>query len=221
MLLGIYGDVHITKNMRALQDIWDVTATKSLYNMYDKFDEANVEMVVCLGDFFDAPRLEAKHLKLVLPILDNINNRSYPTYILLGNHESYDEESNILEYLTTYDNIIPITSPTEIEGMLFLPYYADPSKFNMEDKIVFTHHDIYGSALASGKTEAFFGISPEVFKDARIVMNGHVHLRSKVSDNIVNAGSILVSQQGELRLGDFPRYYTLDTKDLTQFDFSL
>lgn len=221
MIIGLFADPHITKNMRNLQEIWDVSAMSSIYHMYDKFDELNVECVVCLGDFFDAPRIEARSMNLVLPILDTINSRSYPTYILLGNHEADSRESNILDFLSSYDNIIPITHTADIEGMLFIPYYEDPSSVEIQNHhIVFTHHDIYGSELASGKTKAFFGVDTSVFNAARLVMNGHVHLKSRVSHNIVNAGSLLVSSQGELRVGDYPSYYLLDTSTchLQSFD---
>lgn len=213
MLIGVYGDVHLTKNMRTLQSVWDKCAKESFWNMYDHFDRLEVDKVVCLGDFFDTPRLEAKHMNLVLPILEDINNRSYPTYILLGNHEADDEKSNILDYLSMYENIVPVTLPLSEDGMRFLPYYCDPKEFKYyPDQIVFTHHDIYGSSLASGKTKAFFGIDPGVFKDAKLVLNGHVHLRSRVSDNIVNTGSLLSSCQGELVVGDYPAYYLLNTE---------
>jgi len=135
MLLGVYADPHLTKNMRALQSEWDITATKSMYYMYDKFDELNVEAVVCLGDFFDKPVIAAKHMQLVMPILKHMNERTYPTYLLLGNHEIDSDESNILDFLSMYDNIIPITTPTEIEDMLFLPYGIDPTEYSMKDKI--------------------------------------------------------------------------------------
>lgn len=214
MFIGVYGDCHLNKNMRSFQDVWNVTASKSIYHMYDKFDELGVELAVCLGDFLDTPRLEAKDLSLVLPILSNINERSYPTYILLGNHESYGEsgDCNILEYLRVYENIHPVTASYIMEDMCFIPYYEDPVNINMDDRIVFTHHDIYGSALASGKTSAFFGIDPKVFSRAKLVLNGHVHLKSKVCNNVVNAGSLLISQQGELKVGEYPSYYTVDTR---------
>lgn len=213
MKIGCYGDVHLTKNMRSLQDIWSISATQSIYHMYNEFDNQDVEMVVCLGDFFDTPRIEAKYINLVMPLLDSINSRTYPTYILLGNHEADSSESNILEFLSTYENIHPVTSTMMRENMLFIPYYDDPQLYDMyTDTIVFTHHDIYGSDLASGKTKAFFGLDPSIFKNAKLVMNGHVHLKSKVSSNILNAGSLLVSSQGELRVGDLPSYYILDTR---------
>lgn len=212
MLIGVYGDVHTTKNLRTLQHIWEPAVTKSILSMYDKFDERGVELAVCLGDFFDAPRLEAKHMKLVMNLLESMNNRTYPTYLLLGNHEIDSDESNILEYLNIYENIFPVTELTDIENLCFIPYSVNPEEVDTEGKIVFTHHDIYGSELASGATKAFFGLDPSIFSKAKLVMNGHVHLKSQVSKNVMNAGSLLTSQQGELRLGDFPSYYILDTK---------
>ena len=214
MFIGIFGDVHLTKNMRNLQTEWDVTATKSIYYMYDKFDELNVESAVCLGDFFDTPRIEAKHMQLVLPILKHINERTYPTYLLLGNHEIDSDQSNILDFLTSYENIIPVTSLTRVENMILVPYNVDPTELEYPPEcVVFTHHDIYGSELAGGKTKAFFGIDPDIFSSAKLVMNGHVHLKSKVRNNVINAGSLLVSSQGELRLGEYPEYYLLNTSD--------
>ena len=224
MKVGIFGDVHITKNMRSLQHIWEKSATESILNMYKTFDDEGVEFVVCLGDFFDTPRIEAKHLHLLLPIFNIMNTRSYPTFMILGNHEIDDDDHNILEYLSEYENIKPVTDyDIFMREFVFIPYNVNPldlsSKFT-KDMYVFTHHDIYGSELAGGKTKAFFGVDPSIFKEAKRVFNGHVHLKSKIPYNIINAGSILTSQQGELRLGDYPSYYVLDesTGTVTEYD---
>ena len=225
MRVGIFGDVHITKNMRTLQSIWEESAKKSIIEMYKLFDEEKVEAVICLGDFFDTPRIEAKHLHFLLPILSYINTRAYPTYMLLGNHEIDDDEHNILEYLSEYHNIKPVVDYDIIlQGDLTLiPYNVNPEELDsyyIHNHYVFTHHDIYGSELAGGKTKAFFGLDASIFKEAKRVFNGHVHLKSKIPYNIINAGSLLVSQQGELRVGDYPSYYILDTLsgDVVEYD---
>lgn len=219
MKVGIFGDVHLTKNMRNMQSTWENSAMKSILNMYKNFDEEKIDLAICLGDFFDKPIIEAKSLHLVLPILTMMNSKSYPTYILLGNHEVDDDEHNILEYLSEYVNIKPITdSDIIMNEFTLIPYIVNPEELPsefLEDKYVFTHHDIYGSALASGQTKAFFGINPEIFKNAKRVFNGHVHLKSKISTNIINAGSLLVSQQGELLVGDYPSYYILESESNT------
>lgn len=224
MKVGVYGDVHLTKNMRSMQSLWEESATSSIINMYKKFDEEKVEFAVCLGDFFDKPVIEAKSLHLVLPILNYMNTREYPTYLLLGNHEIDDHEHNILEYLSEYENIRPVTNWDIIrKDFLFIPYSVDPTELDedaFKDRYVFTHHDIYGSELASGKTRAFFGLDTSIFRGAKRVFNGHVHLKTRVYHNIVNAGSLLVSQQGELRVGEYPSYYILDSEsdDVVEYD---
>lgn len=226
MKVAVYGDSHITKNMRSLQNIWEDSVISSFTNMYKKFDEEKVEFAVGLGDLLDTPEIKAKHLHLLRPVFQMMNLRDYPTYLLLGNHEIESDDSNILEYLSEYENIIPVTDSDIIRNdFSFIPYNVNPEELDPEfikGRFVFTHHDIYGSDLASGKSKAFFGLNPEIFKDAKLVMNGHVHLRSQVAPNILNAGSLLVSQQGELRVGEYPKYYILNTnarKDyLTEYD---
>ena len=214
MKVGIYGDVHITKNMRTLQSTWEDSVLYSFADMYKKFDENKVDFVVGLGDLLDTPEIKAKHLYLLRSVFAMMNCRDYPTYLLLGNHEIESDESNILEFLSEYENIKPITDWEIIRNdFLFIPYNVYPGGLDPEyikDSYVFTHHDIYGSDLAGGKSKAFFGLDPDIFKDAKGVFNGHVHLKSKVSDNVLNAGSLVVSQHGELRVGDYPSYYILD-----------
>lgn len=224
MQVGIFGDCHLTKNMRTMQSIWEKSATDSILNMYNKFDEENVEFAICLGDFFDKPVIEAKSLHFILPILNYMNTRKYPTYLLLGNHEIDDYEHNILEYLSEYDNIKPVTNWDIIrDNFLFIPYNVNPEELIeniIENNYVFTHHDIYGSVLAGGKTKAFFGLDSSIFKSAKRVFNGHVHMKSRIHPNIVNAGSLLVSQQGELELGEYPSYYILDSEsgDVVEYE---
>lgn len=223
MNVAIYGDVHLTKKMSGIQSYWDDSALQVFSSMYDEFAQLNIESAICLGDFFDAPRLEAKSVKVVTEILSLINNSSFPTYFLLGNHEIFDEESNILDYLLEYDNIIPVTEVKEYEGKVFVPYNVsleDLPKDLIEGKYLFTHHDIYGSELAGGKVKASFGTNPEVLSSARRVFNGHVHLSSKFG-NIINVGSLLKSQQGELRTGECPCYYSLNTETGSIYKFPI
>lgn len=211
MNVAIYGDVHLTKKMSGIQSYWDDSALRVFSSMYNRFSELNIESAICLGDFFDAPRLEAKSVKVVTEILSLINSSTFPTYFLLGNHEIFDEESNILDYLLEYDNIIPVTEVKEYEGKVFVPYNValeDLPKDLIDGKYLFTHHDIYGSELAGGKVKASFGTNPSILSSARRVFNGHVHLNSEFG-NVVNVGSILKSQQGELRVGEYPVYYVL------------
>lgn len=212
MKIGILGDVHATKNMRNLQTQWENSVTQSIKSAYETFLAEGVSQVVFLGDFFDSPKIEAKHMHFILPLLEYINSQeSISTWMLLGNHEIDDDSHNILDILNEYNHINPVTTYTEVQDRVYVPYNFPLEEANIKDKYVFSHHDIYGSALAGGLTKAFFGIDPELLKDAKRVFNGHVHLKSKPRKNIYNCGALCISAQGELRLGDYPTYHILDT----------
>lgn len=211
--VAIYGDVHLTKKMNRLQEIWEESAIEVFSSMYDSFSKDRVDIAICLGDFFDAPRLEAKSVKLVTKVLSIIDKSPFPTYFLLGNHEIFDDESNILDYLSEYQNIIPITSLTTFyDELMLIPYNVNIEEIKplMKDKYVFTHCDIYGSSLSSGKVRANFGVDPSILSDAKYVFNGHVHLNS-IFANVYNVGSLLKSQQGELLNYEEPTVYYLYT----------
>lgn len=221
--IAIYGDAHITRKMGNIQTHWNESVVSTFENIYQSFTNDGVESAICLGDLFDKAVLEAKSVKLVLQILSIINAAPFPTYVLLGNHEIDSNENNILEYLSEYNNIFPITTLKDINNQFtFIPYSQDISEVpeNMiRDHYVFTHHDIYGSLLAGGLVKASFGIDPELLSSAKLVFNGHVHLHSKFG-NIINVGSITKMQQGELKEFEKPVYYYLNTEDgsLNQFE---
>lgn len=213
MKFGIYSDPHFNKRIQ-YQDAWEDSVIKTFTNMYDTFKKEKVDIIVCCGDFFDKALLEARNVPLLRKIMNIMDGSHLPSYMLLGNHEIDSIEHNILDILNT-DYIHPVTTLMHIDPYVMIPY-----SMNLEDvdpelikgKIVFSHHDLYGSVLAGGKTRAAFGSKPELLKDAKQVFNGHIHLRSSFG-NIMNVGSIFSSQFGELIEGelDSPCYYTYDS----------
>lgn len=213
MRVGIYADPHITKRMGSLQDHWEKSVIHTFEYMYDMFDRLGVDKVICLGDMFDKAVLEARSVNLVNRVTEIMNSRIYTTYLLLGNHEIDSVENNILEYFDGLAGVIPVTRLTTVGPFLFIPYGESISsdEFNTHGaKYAVTHHDFYGVELAGGKVRASFGDDPNLMKDFKIVFNGHIHTQSELG-NILNAGSVLCSQHGVLREGEFPRFYIYDT----------
>lgn len=224
MKLAIYGDVHLTRNMRNLQEYWNESIVRLFHDLYYKFDSSHVESAICLGDFFDKSVLEARSVKLVTTVLNIMNSRTYPTYLLLGNHEIDSNERNILEYLEGYDNIIPITEKTLVDNqLLFVPYNYPIEELTSDElrgKFVFTHHDIYGSELASGKLKASFGVNPSIFDETIATYNGHVHTPSELG-KVKNVGSLTKAQQGELKYLENPIYYITDTVEYWSVSYNI
>lgn len=228
MRYGIFSDTHITKKLPTIQSEWEDSIISTFESMYTTFKENDIKEVFCLGDFFDKPVLEARHVNLVNTIVKILSESGIFTYFLLGNHEIESDEHNILECLSKMHAPIEIISkPSYNEGaggIFCIPYnykLEDIPPEEIEGRILFTHHDIYGSELAGGKVKASFGTDPNILSSARAVFNGHVHLRSKFG-NVTNVGSLFTTQFGELKEGDLtdkPKYYILDTKTLELTEF--
>jgi DNA repair exonuclease SbcCD nuclease subunit len=218
MRIGIFTDPHINKKIQMIQADWKQAVDLSFEHLCSGF-RGKVDMIICGGDFFDKALIEAWSLKMIMNALDKLNSLGVPVYFLLGNHEIESETENIIEFLDIYDNLVPITSVYEGTDLLLIPYSDNPEDHvgKMKDKIVFTHHDIFGSSLAAGRSRAKFGIDPKIFKDAKLVINGHIHSRSSFL-NVRNIGSFLCGAQGELRAGEHPQFYILDSDTLKMFD---
>ena len=214
MKIGIYSDPHITKKIQGLDNEWRSSILETFRDMYQTFRENGVDFIICCGDFFDKSILEAKHASLLNDIVKEFGNKK--TFMLLGNHEIDSNDYNILEVMSGYEQVTAVTDLMSIYGITFVPYnfnLKDVPEYLIKDNVVVTHHDIYGSVLAGGKVKASFGEDPNILSEARIVFNGHIHLRS-VLGNIHNVGSLFSTQFGELHEGskDHPCYYIYDTE---------
>lgn len=214
MRVGLFTDPHVNKKIQMIQADWKQSVVESFKSMTAQFELAKVDAIICGGDFFDKALIEAWSLRMVMECLTSLDRLNVPVYFLLGNHEIESETENIIEFLDIYPNLKPITHTYDDGTFVLIPYSDDPIQVSMKDRIVVTHHDIYGSSLAAGRSKAKFGIDPREFKDARIVLNGHIHSRSSFV-NVRNIGSFLCGAQGELRPGEHPNAYILETDDLS------
>lgn len=221
MKFGIYSDPHFNKKLQ-YQEQWETSILKTFTEMYKIFVDEKVDIVVCCGDFFDKANLEARNVPIFCKILGIMNDSHLPSYMLLGNHEIDSVDHNILDIVKS-EYVHPITTLTVMSPYVMIPYNVPLEEVDsdlIKGKVVFSHHDLYGSMLAGGKTKAAFGTRPDLLKDAQQVFNGHIHLRSTFG-NVMNVGSIFSTQFGELLEGslDSPCYYTYDsvTKTTTVF----
>lgn len=215
MKIGIFTDPHLTKKVQKIQADWIQSVESSFYSMVEDFKAQKVDAVVCGGDFFDKAMLLASNVKTLMYVLGALNSLQVPVFFLLGNHEIESAEENILEILDVYPHLTPVTATTKYHGLTFIPYSEDPKDHlcDMRDQVVFTHHDIYGSSLAGGRTRAKFGLDPKIFSDARLVINGHIHSKSEFV-NVRNIGSLLCGAQGEITYPESPCYYILNSDTL-------
>lgn len=227
MKIGFFTDPHLNKKFqRYVQEHVDA-ARKTIDAIIDYFSNRDVDAIVSGGDTFDTASLEGWCVNYMVEILQKLQAfaelKGIMIYFNLGNHEIYDEENSILEVLKPYPNLVAVLEPTLVRpGLFIIPYGFDPADYKdqMKGNVIVTHHDIYGMSLAAGRSRAKFGYDPKIFKDAKVVLNGHVHSKSKIGTNIHNCGSVLTMAQGELVNGDHPCFYEYEdvTNQLTKIE---
>lgn len=170
-------------------------------------EQYGVNAVVCCGDFFDTPGLNAEELSALKEVLWN---EKVPHYFLVGNHEmgSNDLQFNSVNALLSVpnafivDEVLTARYPNDA-NILFLPYVLEenikPLKEYMKehlkysnftnDVIVFSHNDIKGVQMGAFVSEKGFEIS-DIENNCALFINGHLHNGAKVSDKIINVGNL-------------------------------
>ncbi len=172
-------------------------------------EEEQCDFIVCLGDFFDKPELNAEEITA----LKEIKWCNKPKYFIVGNHEtnSHDLTFNSLNALTSIGKIID--KPTMINGFGFnlymLPYISETDRKPLSDYInqlnletagmlttqevkqllILSHNDISGIRYGQYESKNGFNID-EITDNCDLYINGHLHNQTQVSDKIFNLGNL-------------------------------
>lgn len=206
MKVGIWSDAHITKKHRENTEKFQDLVLKAFETMYKAFQGARVEYVVNCGDFLDKPMIESSDAQFLNKVMNIIQESKLDTYFLLGNHEAYKDSISVLNLLER-EHVKIISHVSELPGgILMFPYWVNPEDLDMSGKIICSHHDIFGKSLSN-----LTGLSHEIFKDAKLVLNGHIHQREKVADNIWNVGSLFSQAFND---NESPGFSILDTETM-------
>ena len=226
MKLFLYSDVHISKT----SSILPLTSSKEGYTyrqdmiiktaqwMHDIIMQNNIDMIINLGDTFDQNTLTSYDIVTASTFFYQMPSNK-PHIVLCGNHEMLNRSFNSIKLFDNIDGVQVIDTPTEIDGLLFIPY-CDSKDLNLNNyngsDYLFLHHDIYGSQIAPGRV-LDFGISQSDLSKFKKVFNGHVHAASKFA-NIINVGSVTTHSFADSS-ESYPRCYIFDTvtQELQEF----
>lgn len=176
---------------------------KTMEWLVDKAQENNCVAMFCCGDFFDRADLNAEELSA----LSEIDLKGILNYFLVGNHEigrgdcTFSTTSTFLQ-----NNICEILPKPTIIGwgktlIYILPYILESNKkpvmeyfknidtTGYEYKILLSHNDIKGIRLGNYITETGF-TKEELNDNFDLVINGHLHNQSWVTNKVLNLGNI-------------------------------
>lgn len=163
----------------------------------------NCEAMFSAGDFFDRADLNAEELSA----LSDIDLQGIPNYFLVGNHEigrsdcSFSTTNTFLQ-----NNICEIFATPAVIGwgntlIYLLPYILEPCKRPVMEyfkdidtspykyKILISHNDIKGIQIGRYVTENGF-TKEELDNNFDLVINGHIHNQSWVTNKVLNLGNI-------------------------------
>ena len=186
----IIGDWHCKiNNLKESQNLMDFIIETS--------QKEQVDSIIFMGDQLDTHaiiRVEVLHFwDKNLKILNLI----CPTYLLIGNHDmkgdnqttaldmnsmSVFKQSNVL-----YENIHIIDTPSELEGILLMPYFKKESDFLTSaqefyqsgcEKIMLAHQTFTGATYENG-FYAEDGIDPALVPQ-EVIVSGHIHKQQKI-----------------------------------------
>lgn len=185
--------------------------------------EKAVDIILCLGDFFDKSSLDAEEITALTEIKWN---EDIPHLFLIGNHEmlSNDLIINSVNALANVPNCTIINQPMKFEDngcmLNFIPYILECNREPLEtyvtkgDKgtIVFSHNDVKGIQMGSFLSVSGFDIE-EIDNNCDIFLNGHLHNGGKIGKNGLNLGNL--TGQNFSEVGSTPHCaYILNTETL-------
>ena len=190
----------------------------------------NVDLIVCLGDFFDKPHLTDEELTALKEI--NWNNNILH-YFIVGNHEAISSDLifNTVKALEDKNRII-VNSPTSIEldnvELDFLPYIIENNRKSLAEyfgpqgskkRIILSHNDIKGIRYGAFESKEGFEIS-DIEANCDLFVNGHLHNGTWITKKIRNLGNLTGQdfKEDAFKYSHYASIIDLDTLQMTDFE---
>lgn len=194
MKILLYSDVHWTTNSSIVRQRGE-KFSKRLENLIASVnwaeqlaDKEGCGAIICLGDFFDKPTLQAEELTALM----EVNWAKMPHYFIIGNHEA---EGADLRYSSIYSlpkSFTFIDEPVKFNfgnrDVLMLPYGAE-DKDIVNSSIILSHNDLKG--IRYGKIISQSGLDTQkLYNNCELCICGHIHNRTQVNDKISIIGNL-------------------------------
>lgn len=169
----LVGDPHVTPS--ELEDSNGMLeAVKKAAQLHD------VDSIIFLGDEYHTHSI--LHVEVVnfwIKAFEELT-REYDIIAMVGNHDLPGNGRSDVHALAIHSGIVKvIDKPEVLEGILFLPYYADPKEFvkacreHNEQTTLICHQSFNGAKYENG-FYAENGIDPDDIPQ-ELVISGHIH----------------------------------------------
>lgn len=157
---------------------------------FPELEKRNIKKIIHLGDCFDRRKyVNFNSLKSCREyFFDEIFNRNISMDMIIGNHDTFFKNTNDVNspdlLLGEYSNIQTYDRPSEVDGIVYLPWLCADNYQEATDlinktkaKVCFGHLEIAGFVMFKGQNthESHDGLDPSMFKKFDLVCSGHYH----------------------------------------------
>lgn len=208
--IGIYSDVHISRNSSILptyidDDIYTTRlrmCKKSIEWAYVEFSRRDVKAVINCGDTFNSHTIASDELSTYVDIINRILTpfpyhwRPQYDITIPGNHDKFNNHFNSINVLklTGYSSLVEGFTYFSIDDydcycIEFYDYKEFGNKIlemlekyprNCSKSILFMHGDINGSLLSGNKRIENYIATEFLSSNFDIVINGHIHCHEQI-----------------------------------------
>ena len=168
----VTADIHISKSL--IDAYRTVFLKETLPALVDKYKP---DQLLVLGDITQDKDMHPA--SLVNEVVEGFHKLASLCHVIIlqGNHDYSSIDYPFFKFLDCIDNIRWISSPTELDGCLYLPHTRDHKKdwqgLQFEDRDYIFAHNTFTGARANGQTLA--GITTTIFPDDAFVLSGDIH----------------------------------------------
>jgi DNA repair exonuclease SbcCD nuclease subunit len=161
--------------------------------------EKGCDTLICAGDMMDRATLDDIEITALKELTWKL-----PCYFLVGNHESKDSSLlyTSVKALESDTNIIinrPYTLETPKAQIHFVPYIVESDRKplteyllnvdNSKKQIIVSHNDLCGINYAGFVSQTGFKLD-EIEACCDLYLNGHLHNSERITNKILNLGSM-------------------------------
>ena len=157
---------------------------------FPELDKRGIKDIIHLGDCFDRRKyINFNSLNSCRQyFFEEACNRGIHMDMIIGNHDTFYKNTNDVNspdlLLGEYNNILAFDRPTEVDGIVYLPWLCADNYHEATDlikktksKVCFGHLEIAGFVMFKGQNthESHEGLDPGMFKKFDLVCSGHYH----------------------------------------------
>ena len=200
----IYTDCHFSQHSSIIRSRGQKYSVR-LHNLINSIswaehlaDQENCDEVLCLGDFFDRPDLNAEELTA----LQDVYFCDKPHTFLTGNHDaniSSLDFSSVQIFKSIKAKVITDIVKEEVNDkveLYFIPYLTGDKLRPLSEivsgdkkKVVLAHNDIAGLQYGKFTSQSGFNIN-DILNNCTLFLDGHLHNGYVINDRIFLIGNL-------------------------------